>query len=72
MGRDDGIRLGDFVQVRRRPGPRTNAADSVDELMATAQVVHVGPRSSTIRVIEVISPEVQAGAPVVRVATLPN
>jgi hypothetical protein len=72
LGRDDGMRLGDFVQIRRRPGPRTNAADSVDELMATAQVVHVGPRSSTIRVIEVISPEVQPGAPVVRVATLPN
>lgn len=72
LGRDDGIRLGDFVQVRRRPGPRVNAADSVDELMATAQVVHVGPRSSTIRVIDVISPEVQPGAPVVRVATLPN
>lgn len=72
LGRDDGMRLGDFVQVRRRPGPRINAADSVDELMATAQVVHVGPRSSTIRIIEVISPEVQPGAPVVRVATLPN
>lgn len=72
LGREDGMRLGDFVQVRRRPGPRVNAADSVDELMATAQVVHVGPRSSTIRVIEVMSPEVQPGAPVVRVATLPN
>jgi hypothetical protein len=72
LGRDAGIRLGDFVQIRRRPGPRINAADSVDELMATAQVVHVGSRSSTIRVIEVISPEVQPGAPVVRVATLPN
>lgn len=72
LGREDGVRLGDFVQIRRRPGPRTNAADSVDELMAIAQVVHVGPRSSTIRVTEVVSPEVQPGAPVVRVATLPN
>lgn len=72
LGRDDGIRLGDFVEIRRRPGPRTNAADSVDQLMASAQVVHVGPRSSTIRVIDVVSPEVQPGAPVVRVATLPN
>lgn len=72
LGRDDGIRLGDFVQVRRQVMTRPNAADTVDELMATAQVVHVGPRSSTIRIIEVVSPEIQPGAPVVRVSTLPN
>lgn len=72
LGRDDGIGQGDFVQIRRRPRQMVDGADRVNDVMATAQVVHVGARSSTIRVIEVISPEVEAGAQVVRVATLPN
>lgn len=72
LGREDGIGQGDFVHIRRRPRHVVDGADRVNELMATAQVVHVGPRSSTIRVIEVIAPEVEPGAQVVRVATLPH
>ena len=72
LGRDDGIGQGDFVQIRRRARHVVDGADRINEVLATAQVVHVGARSSTIRVIEVISPEVEPGAQVVRVATLPN
>ena len=71
LGRGDGMALGDFVQVRRRPGPRVNAADSIDELMATGQVIHVNGQSSTIRLINILAPDIAPGTPVVRVATLP-
>lgn len=72
LGHEDGMRLGDFVQIRRQEGPRVNAADSIDELMATAQVVHVNDRSSTIRLLNISSPAIPPGTPVVRVSTLPR
>lgn len=72
MGAANGIRLGDFVQVRRSVRARLDAADTIDEALALGQVVHVGTRSSTVRLIRVISPDVATGTPVVRVATLPE
>jgi hypothetical protein len=72
LNRGDGIRVGDFVQIRREAGPRVNAADTMDEVIGTAQVVHVGARSSTLRLIEVMFPQMPAGSPVVRTATLPE
>ena len=72
IGRTAGIRIGDFVEIRRRPGPRLNASDTIDELIATAQVVHVGDKSSTILLNRVVAANIDAGTPVVRVGTLPN
>lgn len=72
MGRAAGIRIGDFVQVRRRPAARLDAPDTIDELMATGQVVHVGEKTSTIKLIRVVDPDIRPGTPVVRTATLPN
>lgn len=71
-GRAAGIRLGDFVQIRRRPARRLNAPDQVDELMATGQVVLVNEKHSSVSLGAIISPDIAPGTPVVRVATLPN
>ena len=72
VGRGGGMRVGDFVQFRRRPAVRRNESDTIDDLLATAQVVHVGDKSSTVRLIRVLDPNIRSGTPVVRVATLPN
>ncbi len=72
LGRDDGIRIGDFVMIRRRSGPRLNAPDTIDEPMATGQVVAVNGASSTVKLIDVKEPVIASGTPVVRIATLPN
>lgn len=71
MGTDDGIRQGDFVEVRRPATMRVNAPDTVEETMATGQVVHANGASSTVKLINVQSPDVAPGTPVVRIATLP-
>lgn len=71
LGADDGLRHGDFVEVRRPVTRRVNAADTVEETMATGQVVHVNGASSTIKLINVESPDIAPGTPVVRIATLP-
>lgn len=71
LGADDGIRSGDFVAVRRPVTARVNAADTVEETMATGQVVHVNGASSTVKLINVLSPDIPPGTPVVRIATLP-
>lgn len=72
LGQQAGIRVGDFIAFRRRPGPRINAADMIPETLAVGQVVHVGDKSSTVRLFRVMEPSIPAGTPVVRTATLPN
>ncbi len=72
LGAANGIRLGDFVQVRRAVRARLDAADTIDEAMALGQVVHVGTRSSTVRLIRVTAPDLAVGTMAVRVATLPE
>lgn len=72
IGRAEGMGLGDFVEIRRQPHARLNAADAIDEHVGIAQVVHVGEHSSTIRVFGLTSPDIATGAPVVRTAALPD
>ena len=72
LGPAQGTRLGDFVEIRRTPSERLNASDTIDERMALGQVVHVGERSSTVRILKVITPDIPAGSRVIRVATLPG
>ena len=65
LGQRDGVKLGDFVEVRR------DAADANTTPMATGQVVHVSPNSSTVKLMNVTSPQIAPGTAVVRIATLP-
>jgi hypothetical protein len=71
LGSSDQMRVGDFVSIRRAVEERRNAADTIDEPMATAQVVRLGRESATVKLINVIAPDILPGTPVTRVATLP-
>jgi LysM repeat protein len=73
VGKNDGVKAGDLFEARRTPGPQPRAeADAVDEPMATLQVVHVGNRTATVKVIHVISPDIPIGTRIRQVAKLPG
>ncbi|HET9513343.1 MAG TPA: LysM peptidoglycan-binding domain-containing protein [Gemmatimonadales bacterium] len=72
LGRDKGVTPGDVFDIRRVPGPRVNAPDTIDELMASGQVVRVGERHSTVLLTGIISPDIPPGMKVVRVKRLPQ
>lgn len=72
LGRANGVVPGDVFEVRRVPGPRANAADAIDELMASGQVVRVGERSATLLLLQVVSPDIPPGMTAKRVAQLPR
>ena len=72
LGREAGVAPGDIFEIRRMPGPRVNAADAIDELMATAQVVRVGQRHSTVLLLRVVSPDIPPGMMARRIARLPS
>ncbi len=71
-GRKDGVALGDVFELRQAPRARIGAATVIDEPMATVQVVHVGERSSTARVVRVIQPDIPSGTEARQVAKLPS
>jgi hypothetical protein len=73
VGREAGVKLGDLFEARRTPGPQPRAAaDATDEVMVTLQVVHVRNRTSTVKVMGVVSPDVPIGTRVKQVARLPG
>jgi LysM repeat protein len=72
LGRSAGVAAGDIFEIRRVPGPRIRAADAIDELMATGQVVRVGERSATVMLLQVISPDIPPGMTARRIARLPS
>jgi hypothetical protein len=71
VGRDKGVAPGDVFEVRRRPGPRAGGPDNVEEPMARGQVVRVGERTSTLLLINIISPDIPPETPAVHVGRLP-
>lgn len=72
LGADDGVRVGDFVDIRRTPQQREGGADTIDESIGTAQIIHVGPTTSTIRVIGVTTGSLPDGSRVVRTKSVPQ
>jgi LysM repeat protein len=72
LGRKDGVARGDVFEVRRDPAPRPGASDTIDELMAVLQIVHVRERSATAKVLNVISPDIPPGTRVKQVGKLPS
>ena len=71
-GKRDGVARGDIFEVRRDPVARVGAPRTVDELMAVLQVVHVRDRSATVKVLNVVSPDIAPGTRVIQVGKLPN
>jgi hypothetical protein len=73
IGKQDGVALGDLFEARRTPGPQQGAAaDAMDEVMATLQVVHVSERTATVKIRNVVSPDIPVGTKVKLVAKLPS
>ncbi len=72
LGRTGGVRLGDFIEFRRRAAPRPGSADTVDEALAVGQIVSLGENSSTVRLFRIKDPNIPVGSPVLRIATLSN
>ena len=71
-GRADGVALGDLFELRTQPRTRPEEATTIDEAMATVQVVHISEHTSTARVIRVTQPDVSAGTEARQVAKLPS
>src|SRR5262249_56870911 len=72
VGKKDGVSRGDLFEVRRDPERRDSGVESVDEPMALMQVVHVRERSATVKIINVMSPDIRPGTRVKQVAKLPS
>jgi len=70
-GRQDGVAPGDIFEARRQPKRLSDGALRVDDVMAVFQVVRVGERSATARVLNVLSPDIPPGTEVRQVAKLP-
>jgi len=71
-GRKDGVALGDLFELRQTPRTRPQAATLVNDVMATVQVVHVGDRSATARVVRVVQPDIRSGTDARQIAKLPS
>jgi hypothetical protein len=73
IGRNNGVAAGDLFQARRTAGAQDKTeANAVDELMAVLQVIHVRGRTATVKVLNVISPDIKPGTRVVQIAKLPS
>ncbi len=70
-GRQDGVAPGDLFEARRKPRRTVDGALRVDDVMAELQVVRVGERTATARVLNVLSPDLPPGTEVRQVAKLP-
>ena len=71
-GREEGVRLGDIFEIRRVPTRRDPIAATIDELLATVQIVHVNDHSASAQVINVIFADIEAGASARQVGRLPS
>ena len=71
-GRNDGVAAGDIFEARRTAGTREDGAPVVPEVMATMQVVHVGERHATARVVSVKVPAIELRTEARQIARLPS
>jgi hypothetical protein len=71
-GREAGVALGDLFEIRSLAHKRDGAPAVTDEVTATVQVVHLGDRHSSARVIKVIHPKLPSDADAKQVAKLPS
>jgi LysM repeat protein len=71
-GRRDGVAPGDIFEARRTAGTRQDGAPVVPEVMLTMQVVHVGDRHATARVLSVNSPSLPERTEARQIAKLPS
>ena len=71
-GRKDGVALGDLFELRQAPRAREDAATVVNEVMAIVQVVHLGERTATTRIVRIFQPKIPPGTEARQIAKLPS
>ena len=71
-GRQAGVAAGDIFEVRRPETRRSDGATSVPEVMAVLQIVRVGERSATARILNVMLPAFGEGAESRQIGRLPS
>lgn len=71
-GREAGMRLGDELEARRTIGTRDLTAETVPEVVARLQVIHLGDRTATARIMWVQYPDIPIGTRWKVVARLPG
>ena len=71
-GSRDGVAPGDLFEVRRAATRREDGAADKPEVMALLQVVRVGERSATARILTVSSPDIANGTGSRQIAKLPS
>ena len=71
-GREAGMKIGDVLVATRTITPREPAAVVVPEVVARLQVIHLGDRTATARVVWVQYPDIPAGTKWKLVARLPG
>jgi LysM repeat protein len=69
-GRKDGVAPGDIFELRRTE--KVSGEHVVPEVIATLQVVHVGERTATTRIIAVTAPNLRPGTEGRQIAKLPS
>lgn len=71
-GRRDGVGRGDIFEVRQSDDRRADGVRPAPDVMAVVQVVHVGERSATARILTVSSPVIGRGSESRQIGRLPS
>lgn len=71
-GHDAGMVLGDVLEAHRTVTPRGNVPTVVPEVVARLQIIHVGDKTSTVRITWVAYPDIPVGTRWKLVARLPG
>ncbi len=71
-GRRDGVAAGDIFEIRRTDTRRSDGIVTAPDVMAVVQVVHVGERSATVRIMTLATPVIADGSESRQVARLPS
>ena len=71
-GRQDGVAAGDIFEIRRSEKRRSDGVITAPDVMAVVQVVHVGERTATVRILTLTAPVIANGSESRQVARLPS
>jgi hypothetical protein len=71
-GRQDGVAAGDIFEIRRSESRRADGVVAAPDVLAMVQVVHVGERTATVRIMTLATPLIADGSESRLVARLPS
>ena len=71
-GRQDGVAPGDLFEIRRTAERLPDGRQLINDVMATAQIVHVREHTATARLLNILSPTLAPGTGAQQVAKLPS